>query len=72
MADITIERNTDGEIFIKDYSLIPLVTHYSGKYYSTYRLTDYTDELASKHKISSSREFSVKILWDLYNKIMYK
>ena len=70
MADITIERNTNGDIEIKDYSLIPLVTHYSGKYYTTYKLKDYTDELAKKHKISGKREFSVEILWDLYNKIM--
>ena len=55
---------------IKDYSLIPLVTHYSGKYYTTYKLTDYTDELAKKHKISQNCEFSVEILWNLYNKIM--
>ena len=70
MADITIERNEEGKIYIKDYSLIPLVTHYGGKYYSTYKLEDYTDELASQHKISKAREFSVDILWELYNKIM--
>jgi len=70
MADIIIERNETGEIEIKDYSLIPLVTHYSGKYYTTYKLDDYTDELAKEHKISQSREFSVEILRNLYEKIM--
>ena len=70
MADIIIERNETGEIEIKDYSLIPLVTHYSGKYYTTYKLKDYTDELAKEHKISQNREFSVDVLWELYNKIM--
>jgi len=72
MADITIERDEEGEIYIKDHNLIPLVTHYSDKYYTTYKLDDYTNELASLHKISSKREFSVEILWDLYKKIMAK
>jgi len=70
MADITLERGEDGNINIKEYSLIPLVTHYSGKYYTTYKLSDYTNELAAKHKISESRDFSVEILTELYNKIM--
>lgn len=72
MADFTIERNEQGKIYIKEYSLVPLVTHYSDKYYTTYKLSDYTDELAKKHKISSKREFSVDVLWNLYNKIMDK
>ena len=70
MADITVEKDKDGKISVKDYSLIPLVTHYTGKYYTTYKLVDYTDELASQHKISQTHSFSTKILWDLYNKIM--
>lgn len=70
MADIIIEKNETGEIEIKDYSLIPLVTHYTGKYYTTYKLKDYTDELAKEHKISQNREFSLDVLWELYNKIM--
>ena len=59
-----------GEVLVKDYSLTPLVTHYSGKYYSTYKLEDYTDELAKTHNISKTTEFSTKILNDLYNKIV--
>lgn len=70
MADITLERNSDGKVEIKDYSLIPLVTHYTDNYYTTYKLKDYTDELAKQHRISRSEEFSVEILWDLFNEIM--
>ena len=70
MANITLERNENGEVLVKDYSLTPLVTHYSGKYYSTYKLEDYTDELAKTHNISKTTEFSTKILKDLYDKIM--
>ena len=70
MANITLEREESGEVLVKDYSLTPLVTHYSGKYYSTYKLEDYTDELAKTHNISKTTEFSTKILKDLYDKIM--
>ena len=70
MANITLERNESGEVLVKDYSLTPIVTHYSGKYYSTYKLEDYTDELAKTHTISKTTEFSTKILTDLYDKIM--
>jgi len=70
MANITLERDESGEVLVKDYSLTPLVTHYSGKYYSTYKLEDYTDELAKTHNISKTTEFSTKILNDLYDKIV--
>lgn len=70
MADITVERDESEEIIVKDYSLIPLVTHYTSKYYTTYKLTDYTDELAAQHKISQTHKFSTSVLWELYNKIM--
>jgi len=70
MANITLERAENGEVLVKDYSLTPLVTHYSGKYYSTYKLEDYTDELAKTHNISKTTEFSTKILNDLYDKIV--
>ena len=55
---------------ISKYDLIPLVTHYIDGYYTTYRLDEYTDELASEHKISRTNEFSTKILWDLYYEII--
>lgn len=70
MADIELVRNENGDVDISKYDLIPLVTHYTDGYYTTYRLDEYNDELASKHKISKSREFSTKVLWDLYYKII--
>lgn len=70
MADITLERNSDGKVEVKDYSLIPLVTHYTDGYYTTYKLKDYTDELASQHRISKTEVFSVEVLWNLFNEIM--
>lgn len=70
MADITLERNSDGKVEVKDYSLIPLVTHYTDGYYTTYKLKNYTDELASQHRISKTEVFSVEVLWNLFNEIM--
>lgn len=54
MAKIEIEKNKDG-ISITAASLVPVVCWYTetgdGKYsFSVYKLSDYTDELASSHK----------------------
>lgn len=70
MADIELIRNEEGIVEINKYDLIPLVTHYIDGYYTTYRLDEYTDELALQHKISKTKEFSAKILWDLFNEII--
>ena len=70
MADIELIRNEDGNVEINKYDLIPVVTHYIDGYYTTYRLDEYTDELASEHKISKTNEFSTKVLWDLFNEII--
>lgn len=72
MADIKLEKDEEGVVTIKDYSLIPLVTHYKDGFYTTYRLDKYTDELASEHKINETAEFSVQVLTDLLNSIMAK
>lgn len=70
MANITFEKDKDGQVIVKDYSLIPLVTHYEKGFYTTYKLSDYTNELARKHTISETHEFSVEILKKLYGEIM--
>ncbi|MBP3285283.1 MAG: CapA family protein [Clostridia bacterium] len=70
MAEIRLVREKNGEVKIKEYDMIPVVTHYSGKYYSTYKLSDYTDELAKKHTLQKTESFSVQTLKDLYEEIM--
>ena len=70
MADLIIERNDEGNVEVKKYDLIPLVTHYTDNYYTTYKLSDYTNELAKEHKISRTSNFSVEKLWELYHKIV--
>ena len=53
MAEVTIARNEDGEVFIKDYDIEPLVCHLSSgtNGVTTYFLSDYTDEMASQNAI---------------------
>ena len=77
MAKITVEMRVheDGKDFtIKDYSLEPLVCHwnYRTMEFGVYMLEDYTEEMAAGHGIhrASDEEFSVQILWDLYEEIM--
>ena len=70
MAEIRLIRDDDGKVVVKEYDLIPTVTHYAGKYYSTYLLEDYTDDLAKQHTLQKTIPFSVQTLTDLYEKIM--
>ena len=72
MADFIIERNEEGKVEVKKYDLIPLVTHYTDKYYTTYKLSEYNNDLAKEHKISLTSNFSVEKLWELYKSIIEK
>lgn len=52
MADFTIKKDAEsGKISIEDYSLVPLVMHYNSDFSEAgmYKLSDYTEELASEH-----------------------
>lgn len=53
MAEVTIAKNEAGEAYIKDYGVEPLVTQllYGIQEITTYKLSDYTEELASKNEI---------------------
>ena len=54
MAQVTIAKNESGEAYIKDYGVEPLVTQllYGIQEITTYKLSDYTEELASQNEIS--------------------
>ncbi|MGN0160765.1 MAG: CapA family protein [Lachnospiraceae bacterium] len=59
-------------VYISDYSVIPLVTHklFGPGLITTYKLDDYTDELAAKNRINSDEPgFSVAYLKDLANRV---
>jgi len=69
MAKIKLIKEND-EVKIESYDLIPLVTHFEGGYFTTYKLEDYTEELASKHGINQYCEFSLAKVKELYEQIM--
>ena len=74
MADITVRRTEhDGTSAIEfvSYDLVPLVTHMSGPYVTTYRLDQYPDELAVRHNLLS-QGFSKDAMWELYTDITGK
>lgn len=68
MANITFVKDFyTKEIYIKEYSMIPIVTHYgqdNTKDVAVYKLVDYTDELAARHGIHAyiQEEFTVEAL----------
>lgn len=54
MADVKIYNKGDGNVFIKEASVMPTVTHYNvnSRGFRVYPLKDYTDELAAIHGVS--------------------
>ncbi len=72
MADITISNTEDGQIYIKDYGVIPVVTHklFGKQAITTYKLSDYTEELAAQNKIKNEDgSFSLQYCKDLCRKV---
>ena len=70
MAKVTVRRIPySDKVAVCGYTMIPLVTHQEKGSYTTYKLADYTDELASKHRLSS-KGLSVDKLWSLWNDII--
>lgn len=72
MAQITLERNEDGEVFIADYEVIPLVCHVEEGTdgVTVYALSDYTEELASRNAIiRQDPEFSLEYCNDLCSRV---
>lgn len=53
MAEITVGKDSDGDAFIVDYDVEPLVCHLTEgtNGVTVYRLSDYTEELASENAI---------------------
>ena len=72
MADITITKTTYKDsttLEITDYTMIPLVTHQESGYYTTYKLEDYTDELANRHKLKG-KGLNIEKISTLYDDII--
>lgn len=51
MADINITKDILGRVEIESFDLVPLVTHQESGLYTTYKLSDYTEDLARRHKL---------------------
>lgn len=53
MAKVTVAKKETGEVYIKDYGVEPLVTQllYGSQEITTYKLSDYTAELAAQNQI---------------------
>lgn len=72
IADVTITRSDSGEVIIEDYGVIPTVTHLSEGPcgITTYKLSDYTEELAGENLIvSKDPEFSLEYCKNLTDRI---
>lgn len=75
MANITIVKKDD-KTYIKSASITPIVTHYErgGTYnFTVYKLSDYTQTLATKHYILKGKwgnDFSLKALQKLAESIV--
>jgi len=55
IANVTLDKDESGNVYVKDYGVTPIVTHVltgSGRI-TTYRLSDYTEELALENEIIS-------------------
>ena len=77
MAGFTIEKTVTGDqtsVKIRNGALTPLVMHYSYEdgEYQPYLLSDYTDELASRHSVRDiiGDEFTLENLQTKYDEIM--
>lgn len=75
LARLTLEKAADGTVtFLEDYTLIPAVMQYDSdpKARSVYLLSEYTEEMAAKHRVHkySSEEFSLKWLQERAAEIM--
>ena len=75
MAKINIQKTQYeeyDEIQITDYEMVPLVTHMEYRYYTTYKLKDYTELLSKMHYLQKDYPFTPQSLMDLYNDIVGK
>ena len=73
MAQITVARKENGEVYIKDYGVEPLVTQllYGTQEITTYKLSDYTEELAAKNQIlEKDSVFSLEFCQNLCKKVL--
>lgn len=66
LAEVTLVYD-NGTVYVKSYKATPIVTHITKgqKSFETFLLEDYSDDLASTHKLS----LSLDKLWSIWNKV---
>ena len=72
MAEVTVAKSEESEIYIKDYGVEPLVTQllYGPQEITTYKLADYTEELAVNNKvIEKDSAFSLEYCQNLCKEV---
>lgn len=72
MAKVTITNDENGNVFIKDYSVEPLVTQklWGTQEITTYKLSDYTAQLASQNRIlDKDSSFSMSYLVNICKQV---
>ena len=76
MAKVTVAKSEDGSAYIKTYDMEPLVTQllYGPQEITTYKLSDYTEELAAKNRILEkdsvfNLQFCEELCKDIYKDI---
>lgn len=72
MAKVSVHMDGEGKVSISDYGVEPLVTQNENgeKGITTYKLKDYTDELASKNKVKYKQsDFSVEYCKNLCREV---
>ncbi len=73
MAEITVAKKETGEVYIKEYGVEPLVTQllYGTQEITTYKLSDYTEELASQNQIlQKDSVFSLSFCQELCREVL--
>lgn len=78
MAEVTIGRNADGEAYISDYGVEPLVCHLSEgeNGVTTYLLSDYTQQMAAENMIilqdsDFSKEYCEDLCSEVWGELFY-
>ena len=71
IADVTLERDENGEVKIAEYGAVPIVCHIGyGTDYTVYYMEDYTEELASQNLIlSQDGEFSKELCESIFEEV---
>ena len=72
MAKVTVAKSENGEAYVKAYDVEPLVTQllYGIQEITTYKLSDYTEELAAENRISDKDSaFSLQFCKDLCEEV---